>query len=73
MDWEAHIERWSRTAVRLLDIRYYRAEHGTVPDHYVAHTSFFLITTHGEAKVSISGKVFQTNSPYILHGGQMLS
>ncbi|WP_338589951.1 AraC family transcriptional regulator [Paenibacillus sp. Y5S-9] len=69
MDWEAHIERWSRTAVRLLDIRYYRAEHGTVPDHYVAHTSFFLITTHGEAKVSISGKVFQTNSPYILHGG----
>lgn len=69
MDWEAHIERWSRTAVRLLDIRHYRAEHGTVPYHYAAHTNFFLITTHGEARVSISGKVYQTRSTYILHGG----
>ncbi|MCW3795373.1 AraC family transcriptional regulator [Paenibacillus sp. LS1] len=69
MDWEAHIERWSRTAVRLLDIRHYRAEHGTVPAHYVSHTNFFLIITHGEARVSISGEVYQTRSSYILHGG----
>ncbi|MFX3648513.1 MAG: helix-turn-helix domain-containing protein [Paenibacillus sp.] len=69
MDWEAHIEHWSRTAVRLLDIRYYRAEQGTVPDHDVAENSFFLITTHGEARISISGEVYQTRSPYILHGG----
>ncbi|MEK4663309.1 AraC family transcriptional regulator [Priestia sp. FSL H7-0729] len=69
MDWEAHIEHWSRTAVRLLDIVYYRAEHGTVPDHDAVHNSFFLIITHGEARISISGEANQTRSPYILHGG----
>ncbi len=68
MDWEAHIEQWSRTAVRLLDIRYYRAEQGTVPDHEVTQNGFFLITTHGEARISISGEAYQTRSPYILHG-----
>ncbi|QJD86288.1 AraC family transcriptional regulator [Cohnella herbarum] len=70
MDWEAHIERWSRTAVRLLDIRQYRVENGTLPDRYLAHTSFFVVTTQGEAKVSLSGKDYQTRSLHILHGGK---
>ncbi|TVX99062.1 AraC family transcriptional regulator, partial [Cohnella terricola] len=70
MDWEAHIKRWSRTAVRLLDIRQYCVGNGTVPDRYVAHTSFFVVTTHGEAKVSLSGTVYQTRSLHILHGGK---
>lgn len=70
MDWEAHIERWSRTAVRLLDIRQFHMENGTVPDRYVAHTSFFVVTTHGEAEVGLSGTVYRTRSLYILHGGE---
>ncbi|WP_141505326.1 AraC family transcriptional regulator [Paenibacillus luteus] len=69
MDWEAHIERWSRNAVRLLDIRQYRVESGTVPDRYVAQASFFVVTTHGEARVSLSGTAHQTRSFHILHGG----
>ncbi|OXS60328.1 hypothetical protein B1A99_07780 [Cohnella sp. CIP 111063] len=70
MDWEAHVERWSRAAVRLLDIRQFRAENGTVPDRYPAHTGFFVVTTRGEARVSLSGTVYRTRSPYILHGGK---
>ncbi|CAH1215858.1 HTH-type transcriptional activator RhaS [Paenibacillus plantiphilus] len=70
MDWEAHIERWSRTAVRLLDIRQYCMENGTVPDRFVAHTSFFVVTTRGEARVSLSGTVYQTRTLHILHGGK---
>ncbi|BBI31196.1 hypothetical protein KCTCHS21_05950 [Cohnella abietis] len=70
MDWEAHIERWSRTAVRLLDIRQYRVENDTVPERYVAHTSFFVVTTHGEARVNLSGTVYRTRSLHILHGGK---
>ncbi|WP_019914303.1 helix-turn-helix domain-containing protein [Paenibacillus sp. HW567] len=70
MDWEAHIERWSRTAVRLLDIRQYSAEKGVIPRRYTAHISFFLVTTRGEANVSLSGTVYRTRSPHILHGGK---
>ncbi|WP_256757434.1 helix-turn-helix domain-containing protein [Cohnella sp. WQ 127256] len=70
MDWEVHIERWSRTAVRLLDIRQYRVENGTVPDRYVAHTGFFVVTTHGEARVNLSGTVYRTRALHILHGGK---
>lgn len=70
MDWEAHIERWSRAAVRLLDIRQYCMENGTVPDRFVAHTSFFVVTTHGEARVSLSGTIYRTRSLHILHGGR---
>lgn len=69
MDWEAHIERWSRTAVKLLDIRQYSVENGTVPDRYVAQDSFFVVTSHGEARVSLSGAAYQTRSFHILHGG----
>ncbi|WP_214626771.1 helix-turn-helix domain-containing protein [Paenibacillus agaridevorans] len=70
MDWEVHIERWSRAAIRLLDIREYSAEKGTLPDRYVTPASFFIITTHGEARVSLSGTVYQARSPHILHGGK---
>ncbi|WP_138756243.1 AraC family transcriptional regulator [Paenibacillus sinopodophylli] len=70
MDWETHIERWSRNAVRLLDIRQYRVEDGTIPDRYVANNSFFVITTHGEARVSLSGTEYRTYSFHILHGGK---
>lgn len=70
MDWEAHIEQWSRTAVRLLDIRQYSAEKGTIPERYKAHTSFFLVTTRGEADVSLSGTVYRMRSPHVLHGGK---
>lgn len=70
MDWEAHIERWSRTAVRLLDIRQYCVENGTVPERYAAQTSFFVVTTHGEARVSLSGTVYRTRPLHILHGGK---
>ncbi|ANY66295.1 hypothetical protein BBD42_07305 [Paenibacillus sp. BIHB 4019] len=70
MDWEAHIERWSRAAVRLLDIRQYSVEKGTVPERFVAHTGFFVVTTHGEARVSLSGTVYLTQPLHILHGGK---
>lgn len=70
MNWEAHIERWSRTAVRLLDIRQYCIENGTVPNRFVAHTSFFVVTTRGEARVSLSGTTYRTRSLHILHGGR---
>ncbi|WP_337098168.1 AraC family transcriptional regulator [Paenibacillus sp. YIM B09110] len=70
MDWVAHIERWSRTAVRLLDIREYRADNGTVPDRYTAHAGFFLVTIHGEANVSLSGTAHRIRSFHILHGGR---
>ncbi|MFF2885976.1 helix-turn-helix domain-containing protein [Paenibacillus sp. NPDC057967] len=70
MDWEAHIERWSRTAVQLLDIRQYCMENGTVPDHYGAHTCFFVVTTSGEAKLELSGTIYRTRSLHILHGGK---
>ncbi|WP_042168733.1 AraC family transcriptional regulator [Paenibacillus gorillae] len=70
MDWEAHIERWSQTAAKLLDIQQYRMDNGTLPDRYVAHTSFFLVTTHGEARVSLSGTVHRARGPHVLHGGK---
>lgn len=70
MDWEAHIERWSLAAVRLLDIRKYDVENGTVPTRYVAHSSFFVITTRGEARVSLSGTFYQARALHILHGGK---
>ncbi|QTH42042.1 AraC family transcriptional regulator [Cohnella sp. LGH] len=70
MEWEAHIERWGRAAVRLLDIRQLRVESGTVPERYEAHTSFFVVTTQGEANVSLSGTVYRACSPHILHGGK---
>ncbi|MFC5703918.1 AraC family transcriptional regulator [Cohnella faecalis] len=70
MDWEAHIERWSRAAVKLLDIRQLSVKNGTVPDRYAAPASFFVVITHGEARVSLSGTVYRTRSLHILHGGQ---
>ncbi|RXZ82093.1 AraC family transcriptional regulator [Paenibacillaceae bacterium] len=70
MDWETHIERWSRAAVTLLDICQYGVENGTLPDRYVAHTSFFLVTAHGEARVSLAGTVYEARPLHILHGGK---
>ncbi|MFD0589721.1 AraC family transcriptional regulator [Paenibacillus sp. GCM10027627] len=70
MDWETHIERWSRIAVRLFDIRQYCAQNETVPDRYAAQTSFFVVVTHGEANISLSGTVYQARSFHILHGGK---
>ncbi|MFB9274141.1 AraC family transcriptional regulator [Cohnella cellulosilytica] len=70
MDWQTHVERWSRAAVRLLDIRHFRAENGTVPDRCAAHSSFFVVITQGEAGVSLSDTVYRTRSPYLLHGGK---
>ncbi|WP_338554058.1 AraC family transcriptional regulator [Paenibacillus sp. KS-LC4] len=70
MDWEAHIERWSRAAVRLLGIRKYNVENDTPPTRYVAHSSFFVVTTRGEARVGLSGAIYQARAPHILHGGK---
>ncbi|KQY90089.1 hypothetical protein ASD24_25705 [Paenibacillus sp. Root52] len=70
MDWEAHIERWSRTAVRLLEIRHYGAAQDTFPDVDLGQGSFFVVITHGKARVTLSGKVYQAQAPYILHGGE---
>lgn len=70
MDWEAHIERWSRVPVSLLDIRQFGVENGTIPNRYVAADSFFIVTTHGEARISLTGKVYYSRAPHILHGGK---
>lgn len=66
----AHIEQWSRSAVRLQCIRSYRAQHEAVPDlsEFEAHTGFFFIVTHGEIVVRVSGEFVHCRSPYILHG-----
>ncbi|WP_338541274.1 hypothetical protein [Paenibacillus tundrae] len=70
MDWEAHIEQWSRTAVRLLEIRHYRVAYGIVPDLDLGQDSIFVVITHGKARITLSGKVYQAQAPYILHGGE---
>lgn len=70
MNWEVHIERWGRVPVSLLDIRQFCVETGTVPDRFVAPDSFFMVATHGEARVSLTGKSYYSRSPYILHGGK---
>ncbi|THF84460.1 AraC family transcriptional regulator [Cohnella fermenti] len=70
MDWEAHIERWSRVAVRLADIRECSAEQGTVPKRGAAPSGFFLMTTRGEAEVSLAGTVYRSRAPHVLHGGK---
>ncbi|MEK4046412.1 AraC family transcriptional regulator [Paenibacillus sp. FSL H8-0048] len=69
MDWEVHMERWSRAAVRLLDVQQFAVQKGTVPGYHMASASFFLLTVHGEASVSLSGTVYSTRSAPILHGG----
>ncbi|MEK5469383.1 AraC family transcriptional regulator [Paenibacillus sp. FSL P2-0136] len=70
MDWEAHIECWSRTTVRLLEVQLFAAQAGTVPEHDVAATGFFLLSVQGEATVSLSGTVYSTRSAPLLHGGK---
>ncbi|WNS42684.1 AraC family transcriptional regulator [Paenibacillus sp. MMS20-IR301] len=70
MDWEVHIERWSAAAARLLNIQQYNAQNGTVPASCVTASSFFLVTVHGVAQVSLSGKVYDARSVHILHGGK---
>lgn len=70
MDLEAHIKWWSKAAVKMLDIRQYRLENGTLPNRYVASANFFLVTTHGEANISLSGKVYHARALHILHGGK---
>jgi iron complex transport system substrate-binding protein len=54
----------------VLDIRQYCAGKGTVPERYAAHTSFFVVTTHGEARVSLAGEIYRTRPLHILHGGK---
>lgn len=68
----AHIEHWSRSAVRLQCIRSYHAQHEAVPDlsELEAHTGFFFILTHGEIAVRVSDETYQCRSPYIFHGGE---
>jgi len=70
MDWEAHIEQWSRASVRLLDIRRLRLENGAIPERYVAPAGFFVVTTHGEARLSLSGTVYRARPLHVLHGGK---
>lgn len=70
MEWEIHIEWWSRVPVKLLDIRQFCMEKRTVPDCYVAPASFFVVTMHGEANISLSGIDYHLCSPHILHGGK---
>lgn len=67
----AHMEQWSRSAVRLQCIRSYRAQHEAVPDlsEFEAHTGFFFILTHGEVGVRVSDELVHCRSPYIFHGG----
>ncbi|MHA7967443.1 AraC family transcriptional regulator [Paenibacillus sp. CAU 1782] len=70
MDWEVHIEQWSKAAVRLLDITHYRAELGTFSGRYSSHSGFFVVTTQGEGNVSLSGRVYPARSPHVLYGGR---
>ncbi|MEI2282423.1 AraC family transcriptional regulator [Paenibacillus polysaccharolyticus] len=72
IDWNAYIEQWSRSAVRLQSIQSYHAQHGAVPDlsEFEAHTGFFFILTHGEIGVRVSGEFVHCRSPYIFYGGE---
>lgn len=69
MDWETHIELWSRAATKLLDIRQYRVDCGIIPDRDAGHSGFFVVVTQGEAEIHLSGTVYLAQSPLILHGG----
>jgi iron complex transport system substrate-binding protein len=55
MNWEAHIQQWSSVAVRLIDMKQYRIEDGTLPAYFVASTSFFMVTVDGEATHIVHG------------------
>ncbi len=70
MDFEAHIQSWSQTAVKMLDIRLYKAVNENIPNCYVAHSSFFAVAFQGEASVSLSGKIYPACSLRIFHGGK---
>ncbi|MGQ8874759.1 AraC family transcriptional regulator [Paenibacillus sp. TSA_86.1] len=72
-DWNAYIEQWSRTAVRLQSIRSYRGEDEKIPNlsesRLKTHTGFFFILTRGEIRIRMSDKMYHCHSPYIFHGG----
>lgn len=55
MNWEAHIQQWSSAAVRLIDMKQYRIEDGTLPAYFVAPTSFFMVSVDGEATHIVHG------------------
>lgn len=70
MDWELHIQKWSDTAARLVDIRRISMMEEAMPERYDAPTVFFVVVTQGEAKIALEGTVYLAASPYILHGGK---
>lgn len=72
IDWNVHIEQWSRSAVRFQCIQSYHAQHEAVPDlsEFEAHTGFFFILTHGEIGVRVSDEFVHCHSPYIFYGGE---
>lgn len=55
MNWEAYIQQWGSVTVRLLDMKQYRIEDGTLPAYFVASTSFFIVTVDGEATHIVHG------------------
>ncbi|WP_270164438.1 AraC family transcriptional regulator [Paenibacillus sp. SYP-B4298] len=70
MNWDAYIERWSRTSVRLVDIRQLNAAEGMAAGRELFPVSFFVLTTHGIAHVSHFGEVYGLRAHHIVHGGQ---
>ncbi|MBP1906489.1 iron complex transport system substrate-binding protein [Paenibacillus turicensis] len=55
MNWEAYIQQWSSATVRLIDMKQYRIEDGTLPAYFVASTSFFIVTVDEEATHIVHG------------------
>lgn len=70
MDWNRLIERWGRVPVQLMDIRQLGAAEGWRDECGAAPAPFFLMTTEGTARASLSGQVYDLRPHHLLHGGK---
>ncbi|MGO4531242.1 AraC family transcriptional regulator [Paenibacillus sp. 2TAF8] len=73
IDWNDHIEQWSRATAHLKSIQSYHVKGNPAPNlselRLEANTGFFFILTRGEIEIRMSDKIYRCRAPYIFHGG----